>query len=45
MRRNVALNEIENGLNLKEKIIAKVFTKFALKIYKKGIEKGVNSVL
>lgn len=41
--KDVVLNEIRKGLNLKERIISYIFPKTIIKIYKKGIEKGFNS--
>lgn len=45
MKKDVVLNEIRNELNFKERIIVTVFAKTFKKVYNKGIEKGVNSVI
>jgi len=43
--KELVLKEVEKELNWKEKIILKIFTKTIIKIYNKGIEKGVNAIL
>lgn len=45
MEKDVVLDEIKEILNLKERIIARIFKNVFVKIYKKGIEKGFNSVV
>ena len=36
------LEELKNGLNIKERILLLLFKKYVLKIYRKGIIKGFN---
>lgn len=45
MKKDVVLNEIVKELSWKEKIIVKMLKIIFIKIYKKGIEKGFNSVI
>ena len=40
---DVILNKIENELNLKERIIVRVFAKTFTKVYKLGITFGFNN--
>ena len=40
--KDVVLKEIKKGLNFKEKIVAKVFTKTIKKVYNAGVKKGYN---
>lgn len=42
---NLLLSEIKKELNWKEKIIVTFFKRISIKIYKIGIEKGVNAIL
>ncbi len=41
----IILNEIKQRMNLKEKILMQIWRNIFIKVYKKGIEKGVNSIL
>lgn len=42
---NVIIKEIRKDLRRNEKVLILLFNKLCIKIYKKGIEKGVNSIL
>lgn len=39
---NVVENEVMNELNLKEKIVVKIFSKTFIKVYKIGVRTGFN---
>lgn len=43
--KDVVLNEVTEELKWKDKVFILCFKKMCVKIYKKGIEKGVNAVL
>ena len=42
---NMIKEEIKKDLKYQEKFIVLLFSKLCVKIYKKGMEKGVNSML
>lgn len=43
--KDLVIKELTKELNWREKIILKIFKRYSYKMYKKGIEKGVNAVL
>lgn len=43
--KDLVLEEVKKELTWKERFIVAIFRKFIIKIYKKGIEKGVNAAL
>lgn len=45
VEKDVVLEEIKKGLNWRERIVVHIYKKTFVKIYKKGIEKGFNSIL
>lgn len=42
---DMMLDEIMKELNWKERIVLFVFKNICIKIYKKGIQKGINAIL
>lgn len=45
MKKDIILKEIREELDWKEKTLAYLFPNVFIKVYKKGIEKGFNSIM